>query len=279
MEAFEGTRDVMKSLGEKAKFLGKAVAKEAKKAVGLHVGRVTEANPRYYLVIAPQGAMVRSGIEMESPSVEALRTGDIVTCVDISGRRAKIIDPVEGWVSIRTESNDIILEQTIAPDKQTQVAQMEKRFEKLKAQQSSNNSDVVMSPTAATVHDTDAQSSSTMSSIKSKLTFKTYTKTVEAPQESNVPKLPAPGTRKLTLPKQSTPANDLLDLDSPKDVSPKQFAGSAPQMLPTAEEEDPFFEIMRSTNQSQNRPVQAQIPAPVSQEPKGSSNEFDNWFP
>jgi hypothetical protein len=97
MEAFEGSKDVMKTLGEKAKFYGKVVAKGAKKAIGLHVGKVTEANPRYYLVIAPQGAMVRAEIDLESAPVHGLRSGDIVTCVDISGRYVAVID--EGYCS------------------------------------------------------------------------------------------------------------------------------------------------------------------------------------
>ena len=228
MEAFEGSKDVLKTIKEKAKIYGKVVAKEAKKAIGLHVGKVTEANPRYYLVIAPQGAMVREGLELDSAPLHGLKSGDIVTCVDISGRyaphqhiiyvspcrRAKIIDPVEGWVSIKTDSNDPILELTIAPDKQAQVAQMERRFEKLKAAQQQSLDPVSESPT-------DSSSAATsVTQIKTKLTFKSSSNS----ESATVPKLGGPGsvikrpTKTTGLPAATT--DDLLDL-SPPPVSSK----------------------------------------------------------
>ena len=122
---------------------------------------------------------------------------------DIFHRRAKIIDPVEGWVSIKTELNEPILELTIAPDKQTQIAQMERRFEKLKAaQQDERQSE---SPTEL----------SSASAAKLKLTFKSsggY-----QPSDSNIPKLSGPGTKKPpSVSTKALPHANLLDLDSPQ---------------------------------------------------------------
>ncbi len=128
--------------------------------------------------------------------------------LDVQRRRAKIIDPVEGWVSIRTESNDPIMELTIAPDKQTQVAQMERRFEKLKAAQQDDHQ--LESPT---------DSNSTASGTKMKLTFKSSNTNLS---DSNIPKLSGPGIKKPPtvntkgLPKQSSTTGNLLDFDSPK---------------------------------------------------------------
>lgn len=223
MEAFEGSKDVFKSLGEKAKKYGKIAFKSAKKAAGLHVGQVTEANPMYFIVVAFQGAMVRKGIELDSPTVHGLRRGDLVTCVDISGRRARIIEPVEGWVSIKTQDNEPILEMTIAPDKSTQVSQMEKRFEKLKAEQQTNRSSldedrVIPAPGQAEalpdaqVKESDA---ATVNTIKTKLSFKpTHPHhSTNSTEKSSIPKLSGPGGIKRP-PTANVP--DLFTFDSPK---------------------------------------------------------------
>ena len=286
MEAFEGTKDMMKAIGEKAKVLGKSVAKEAKKVVGIHVGQVTEANPRYYLVIASQGAMVREGIELDSPPVQGLRIGDIVTCVDISGRRAKIVDPVEGWVSIRTDTNQPILELTIAPDKETQVAQMERRFEKLKAQHSSSVSESLNSPSSTPITDTgsDSQSAAKVNAMKAKLAFKT---TVDKSTNAKgpIPKLSAPGAKRLTTtPLQSAPV-DLLELSS----EPHQAASipglpidyKSPSAQPTKLNSDPFADLLpppTSTAEPNTHLVGASNPQSKADATGTKGSDFDAWF-
>lgn len=239
MEAFEGSKDLLKSLGEKAKSLSKVVMKEAKKAAGLHVGTVSEANPRYYLVIAEQGAMVRKDIELDSAPVHGLRRGDLVTCVDISGRRAKIIDPVEGWVSIKTQDNEAILEMTIAPDKRTQVSQMERRFEKLKAEQAGEQKDsFVLTPPEQSVstNEPDAAGAASAATIKSKLTFKSTgaeSSLIGATDKpAFVPKLGGPGFKKppIVSTAQTSQPPDLFSFDSPKNRSQQP---SQPLLIPS----------------------------------------------
>jgi SH3-like domain-containing protein len=108
---------------------------DAKKAAGLPAGGpVTEANPRYYLVSSDQGALVREAVALDSPEIVGLKKGEMVVVVEKVGRRGRIIDPVEGWISISTNSGERILTQTYPPDKKTQILMMEKRFERLKEQ-------------------------------------------------------------------------------------------------------------------------------------------------
>ena len=281
MEAFEGNRDIFRTMGEKAKKLSKVVFKEAKKAVGLHVGTVTEANPIYFIVVANQGAMVRKAIELDSDPVHGLRRGDLVTCVDLSGRRAKIIDPVEGWVSTRTQDNELILEPTIAPDKEIQVSQMEKRFEKLKAEQQQlqrtedQDRAVPVAGQAASLADVPVKESDfvAVNAIKSKLSFKVSEET----PTGFIPKLSGPGLKRLPMPNQAT--QDLFSLDSPKNVSnninaPAPFADPPlvqPAPVPNTYV-DPFADLFSSAipqsqpNFQKPSPVHAQ---PVAQMPGG----------
>jgi|LauGreDrversion4_2_1035121.scaffolds.fasta_scaffold65403_2 hypothetical protein len=305
MEAFEGSKDVFKSLGEKAKKYGKIALKGAKKAAGLHVGQVTEANPMYFIVVAYQGAMVRKEIELDSPTVHGLRRGDLVTCVDISGRRAKIIEPVEGWVSIKTQDNEPILEMTIAPDKSTQVNQMEKRFEKLKAEQKLNRSSldedkVLPAPgQAEAIPDMPVKEadSATVNTIKSKLSFKSShaTESISKNTIAPIPKLGGPGLSKKP---PANPVADLFTFDSPtsKDRDPPLLDHAPvvvqPSYHPVAETRvDPFADLLDdSANPNQQAPVPHFVPTlPVdinkqgepntaNKDSKKATNDFDDWF-
>ena len=306
MEAFEGSKDVFKSLGEKAKKYGKLALKGAKKAAGLHVGQVTEANPMYFIVVAYQGAMVRKGIELDSPTVHGLRRGDLVTCVDISGRRARIIEPVEGWVSIKTQDNEPILEMTIAPDKSTQVSQMEKRFEKLKTEKQLNRSSldedkVLPAPGQAEavpevpIKEAD---SATVTTIKTKLSFKPShpAEPTVKPLNAPIPKLGGPGLPKKP-PAQTVP--DLFSFDSPKaDKQNSQdietISAPIPTMAPSftaPTRVDPFADLLLDTTPAP-QPLPTINLAPVvpvdnlhrSEPTKGNNsttkptNDFDDWF-
>ena len=125
--------DALRRFGRKAIAKGKELVTEAKKAAGLPAGGpVTESNPRYYLVVADQGAMIRSTSDLESPQVLGLQKGEMVTVVELLGRRGRISDPLEGWVSLEAATGEKIFKQTFPPGKQKQVEAMERRFERLK---------------------------------------------------------------------------------------------------------------------------------------------------
>lgn len=267
MEAFEGNRDIFKTMGEKAKKLSKVVLKEAKKAVGLHVGDVSEANPIYYIVVASQGAMVRKAIELDSAPVHGLRRGDLVTCVDLSGRRARIIDPVEGWVSTRTGDNELILEPTIAPDKHIQVSLMEKRFDKLKSEQQQNQQlddqdKAVPAPgQSSAIPETVVKESDyvAVNAIKAKLTFKNIDGVSSTPKPAGfVPKLSGPCMKRAV---DTVPVGqDLVSLDSPKHA-PELISASSPPALstqgpPIPAYVDPFADLLSSTH---SLPVAAKV--------------------
>ncbi len=128
--------DALRRFGRLAVKKTKLLVTEVKKAAGLPAGGpVSESNPRYYLVVAEQGAMVRSGVELDSPEIGGLHKGEVVTVVEIVGRRGRISDPLDGWISLETNQGEKILKQTFPPDKKKQIQAMERRFERLKQQQ------------------------------------------------------------------------------------------------------------------------------------------------
>ena len=201
-------------LARKAKSAGKSALKNIKKAVGIPTGPISEANPRYYMVISSQGALVRRDLDLASPELYSLRFGDVVTCAEIVGRRARIIDPVEGWVSLVSSSNESLFELTFPPEKRVQVRTMERRFEKLKLQQASTGEDA--SPvTTAQVQRTCEEESSSVSALKSKIVFKLASSTeIPVPRLGAIPKLPSAPSA------MPTPVNDLLlDFSSPPTAS------------------------------------------------------------
>ena len=128
-------------LARKAKSAGKSAFKSFKKAVGIPTGPISESNPRYYMVIVAEGALVRKEMDLGSAELYNLKFGDVVTCAEIIGRRARIIDPIEGWVSLVTSSNETLFELTFPPDKRTQVRTMERRFAKLKQEQATRSAE------------------------------------------------------------------------------------------------------------------------------------------
>jgi len=210
----------MTLVARKAKSAGKSAFKNFKKAVGIPTGPLTEANPRYYMVISSQGALVRNQMELDSPQVYNLRFGDVVTVAEIDGRRARLIDPVEGWVSLTTSDNECIFELTFPPDKRTQVRTMERRFEKLKQEQAAMRG-CDLSPIAVpTVHRTtdsdqseEDPSKTTVSNLKSKIVFKSKLESENKP----VPALkPLGKPAAATLVAAPVSSEDLLDFGSPQ---------------------------------------------------------------
>jgi hypothetical protein len=198
-------------LARKAKTAGKSAVKTFKKTVGIPTGQLSEANPRYYMVIAAQGALVRKEVELTSPEVYSLSFGDVVTCAEIIGRRARIIDPVEGWVSLVSSENDALFELTFPPDKRTQVRTMERRFEKLKQQQAavkSGEGSPVATPQVIRTSDKTEPEDNGVSALKTKIVFKS------TPTGDDVP-VPRLDTSLKKPPKLSTgsrtpPPQDLL---------------------------------------------------------------------
>ena len=180
---------------------------------------------------------MRQSSDLTSPQVSNLRFGDVVTCVELLGRRARIVDPVDGWVSLVSNSNEIIFELTFPPDKKTQIRTMERRFEKMKQEQSLRNAE--LSPMATPVihrngdvvdDEADNGKNLAVNQLKSKIVFKSSTGAAPAvPVPALGPVLKAPVTAV-----RRPPANDdLLDFGSP----PKNGSGpSTPESVDPSRE-------------------------------------------
>lgn len=190
-------------VARKAKSASKSALTKFKKAVGIPTGVLSEANPRYYLVLHPHGALVRDTINLDSREVYNLKQGDVVTCAEIIGRRARLIDPVEGWVSLVSVSNETIMELTFPPDKRTQQRTMARRFDKLKEQQKSDDTSPIATPMVHRSED------AVVANIKAKIVFK-----------SSQPEQPVP---KLSFPVVSPKVDDLLDFNSSNISTPQKF--------------------------------------------------------
>jgi hypothetical protein len=170
------------------------------------------------MVISGQGALVRKDVELSSPEVYSLKFGDVVTCAEIVGRRARIIDPVEGWVSLATSDNEPLFELTFPPDKRTQVRTMERRFEKLKQQQAERRigeTSPVAMPQVHRVSDEPAPKDG-VNTLKTKIVFKSPS-TIH---DEAVPRLDANALKKPqkapTVSSELASQDLLLDFDSPQ---------------------------------------------------------------
>jgi hypothetical protein len=138
--------------------------------------------------------------------------------VEIVGRRARIIDPVEGWVSITTVYDEPIMGLTIPPDKKTQVRTMNRRFDKLKQEQALKGG--ASSPIAAPmIHRTgEIQSCNIMDSPKEQTPVESLKKKIVF-KSSITPAGEMEATKPLAGPPRSgiksAPVVDLLDFGSP----------------------------------------------------------------
>jgi len=89
----------------------------------------TEDAPLSYKVTHKGGALVRSGYETTSSQVHQLDAGEVVTIVELVGRRARIISPVEGWVSTETKDGVQIMKPCTLQRKSQQNQAFEHMFE------------------------------------------------------------------------------------------------------------------------------------------------------
>lgn len=62
-----------------------------------------------YRVVGQSGATVRKDVNLDSPLVANLEKDTIVEVVEVRGRRAHIISPVDGWGSVKTETGYVIM--------------------------------------------------------------------------------------------------------------------------------------------------------------------------
>lgn len=100
-------------------------------------GKPAENAPVTYKVTHKGGALVRSGYDTQTPQVHQLDVGEIVTVVELHGRRARIITPVDGWVSTETKEGVVIMKpHSVSSARKQEVfeAAFEQKFSRLKAQ-------------------------------------------------------------------------------------------------------------------------------------------------
>lgn len=103
----------------------------------------TEEAPIMYKVIHRGGALVRAGYDTSSSQVHQLAAGEVATVVELHGRRARIVTPVEGWVSTETKEGVMIMKPTSLPSSRRQEAfqvAFEQKFSRLKAQKEASSS-------------------------------------------------------------------------------------------------------------------------------------------
>jgi hypothetical protein len=70
----------------------------------------TQMEPETYKVVHSDGANVRKDYNVASKSICTLPKGTIVVVEQVSDRRARIVKPVEGWVSTYSSNGKLILE-------------------------------------------------------------------------------------------------------------------------------------------------------------------------
>eukprot|EP00465_Bigelowiella_longifila_P011791 CAMPEP_0185278204 /NCGR_PEP_ID=MMETSP1359-20130426/60438_1 /TAXON_ID=552665 /ORGANISM="Bigelowiella longifila, Strain CCMP242" /LENGTH=191 /DNA_ID=CAMNT_0027872615 /DNA_START=1 /DNA_END=576 /DNA_ORIENTATION=- len=68
-----------------------------------------------YKVIWPGGVVVRGQHGMSAGKVAVLREGAIVHVAEIRGRRAHIVEPVDGWISIHKSDGKLLMKPYVLP--------------------------------------------------------------------------------------------------------------------------------------------------------------------
>ena len=61
-------------------------------------------------VVGQSGATVRATIELDSPVISNIEKDTDIYVAEVRGRRARIVSPVQGWASIKTEQGYEILQ-------------------------------------------------------------------------------------------------------------------------------------------------------------------------
>ena len=60
-------------------------------------------------MVGQSGATVRKDVNLDSPLVANLEKDTVVDVIEVKGRRAHIVSPVDGWGSIKTETGYVIM--------------------------------------------------------------------------------------------------------------------------------------------------------------------------
>ncbi|CAN0365485.1 unnamed protein product [Pylaiella littoralis] len=84
---------------------------------------VPDASRNKYVVVGLGGATVRAEVRLNSAVLKRLPQGTIVVVSQVRSRRAQIIKPIIGWVSLSTESGYEILGSILRPTKYKVVYQ------------------------------------------------------------------------------------------------------------------------------------------------------------
>jgi len=88
--------------------------------------------PCKYRVVINPGALVKKGEDIKSTEVGKLPQGSVVIVEEISGRRARLSSPIEGWCSMFAQDNRIILQKETTKSKEMDDAIAAERARKTK---------------------------------------------------------------------------------------------------------------------------------------------------
>ncbi|CAM9948105.1 unnamed protein product [Pylaiella littoralis] len=76
---------------------------------------IPDASRNKYVVVGLAGATVRTGARVDSPVLSTLPVGTETVVAQVRSRRAHILQPVNGWVSLSAESGYVIVEALPGP--------------------------------------------------------------------------------------------------------------------------------------------------------------------
>merc|ERR1719355_566381 len=95
--------------------------------------------PLPYKVVGEDGVTVRSSIDLSSDEVCIIPHGEIVLIKERRGRRGRLVTPVDGWCSLRTQGGYVCLQkvegQEINQDEIVVDDEMERMLQKSLAQE------------------------------------------------------------------------------------------------------------------------------------------------
>lgn len=62
-----------------------------------------------YRVITSRGVRVREKEDLKSNHVGTIKVGEVVTVVEVRGRRARLTKPIRGWCSLHNSNGQVLL--------------------------------------------------------------------------------------------------------------------------------------------------------------------------
>ena len=85
--------------------------------------------PSRYVVMGKAGIIVRAACDISSNELCRYPEGEVLAAVELSGRRAHIVAPIDGWVSVESEKGKALVRCATVEEEEEEVSRCEPRLD------------------------------------------------------------------------------------------------------------------------------------------------------